>query len=79
MTGPEHYAESERLLELARAAANAGQYGDHPVYAAEAQAHATLALAAVTWDAVCVARGVQTGGFPSELERAVAAWDRVTT
>lgn len=50
MTGPEHYREAERLADLA----NHFTYGDggDPVrgaaLAAEAQAHATLALAAAT-------------------------------
>ncbi|MGD1219968.1 hypothetical protein AB9Q10_16245 [Streptomyces krungchingensis] len=49
-TGPEHYREAERLLKLA----HRNTYGDgaNPVagaaLAAEAQAHATLALAAAT-------------------------------
>ena len=44
MTGPEHYREAERLLELAD---NVGP--DAEIYA-EAQIHATLALAAATAD-----------------------------
>ncbi|EYT83961.1 hypothetical protein CF54_04175 [Streptomyces sp. Tu 6176] len=50
MTGPEHYREAERLLGMA----HHFTYGDgaDPVsgaaLAAEAQAHATLALAAAT-------------------------------
>lgn len=50
MTGPEHYREAERLLGMA----HRYTYGDgaDPVtgaaLAAEAQAHATLALAAAT-------------------------------
>jgi hypothetical protein len=50
MTGPEHYREAERLLSLA----HRNTYGDaaNPVVGAalatEAQAHATLALAAAT-------------------------------
>ncbi|MFJ8023333.1 hypothetical protein [Streptomyces sp. NPDC096311] len=50
MTGPEHYREAERLLKLA----HRNTYGDanNPAtgaaLAAEAQAHATLALAAAT-------------------------------
>ena len=61
MTGPEHYREAERLLDLSTA--------DNPVTAAEAQVHATLALAAATaisstcmpgadWDAWQQAAGV---------------------
>ncbi|MGW5477619.1 hypothetical protein [Streptomyces sp. NPDC004008] len=50
MTGPEHYREAERLLQLA----HRNTYGDanNPAagaaLAAEAQAHATLALTAAT-------------------------------
>ncbi|MGW2379270.1 hypothetical protein [Streptomyces sp. NPDC001658] len=50
MTGPEHYREAARLLNMA----HSFTYGDgaDPVtgaaLAAEAQAHATLALAAAT-------------------------------
>ena len=40
MTGPEHYREAERLLAISSS--------DNPVTAAEAQVHATLALAAAT-------------------------------
>jgi len=53
MTGPEHYREAERLLKKA----THYSYGDgaDPVtgaaLAAEAQVHATLALAAATRDA----------------------------
>ena len=42
MTGPEHYAEAERLLT---------DYGwDDPLQAAQAQVHATLAVAAAMID-----------------------------
>jgi hypothetical protein len=50
MTGPEHYREAERLLGMA----HRFTYGDGAdatvgaALAAEAQAHATLALAAAT-------------------------------
>lgn len=57
MTGPEHYREAQRLAKAARATAQDGQALDHPngqpildaeaaAYAALAQVHATLALAA---------------------------------
>jgi hypothetical protein len=53
MTGPEHYREAERAIEHARTTE------DDPVlqasYLAEAQVHATLALA--TPDVVAEARG----------------------
>lgn len=44
VTGPEHYAEAERLLELA--SADCGPVDN--AIRAEAQVHATLALAAAT-------------------------------
>jgi hypothetical protein len=40
MTGPEHYLEAERLLDLSTA--------DNVVTVLDAQVHATLALAAAT-------------------------------
>ena len=50
MTGPEHYSEAERLVEM-------GELDDYPGEAerylrdiARAQVHATLALAAATAD-----------------------------
>lgn len=52
MTGPEHYAEAERLTEMYREASNesnrewAMEWG--PQVLAAAQVHATLALAAAT-------------------------------
>ena len=42
MTGPEHYREAERLAELAT------KSGHRDAYAALAQVHSTLALAAAT-------------------------------
>lgn len=47
MNGPEHYAEAERLL---RGLSNPhhSSYGTRAERTAEAQAHATLALAAAT-------------------------------
>jgi hypothetical protein len=50
MTGPEHYREAERLLDMAHHWTY-GDGGDATVggaLAAEAQVHATLALAAAT-------------------------------
>lgn len=45
MTGPEHYAEAERLLHLAKTRTSHGRQENADVVA-QAQAHATLALAA---------------------------------
>ena len=45
MTGPEHYREAERLTALATEGLPAPQ---HAAVVAEAQVHATLALAAAT-------------------------------
>jgi len=44
MTGPEHYCEAERLLEVAREDVNIGSELERYSLAA-AQVHATLALA----------------------------------
>jgi len=54
MTGPEHYREAERLTAIARAegGASGGLYSWHEtqpaMILAEAQVHATLAVAAAT-------------------------------
>jgi hypothetical protein len=54
MSGPEHYLEAERLITIARAegGAGGGLYSWHEtqpaMILAEAQVHATLALAAAT-------------------------------
>jgi hypothetical protein len=70
MTGPEHYREAERLADRA----HHFTYGDggDPVVgaalAAEAQVHATLALAAAT----------AMGGREEGMHRAdFEAWDKV--
>jgi hypothetical protein len=51
MTGPENYAEAERLIDLAREEGG-GRYVNNPNrvqgFLAEAQVRATLALAAAT-------------------------------
>jgi hypothetical protein len=63
MTGPEHYAEAERLIAMARRPPTSEElYGSRQaqltLILADAQVHATLALAAATattsgaWDAV---------------------------
>lgn len=75
MTGPEHYREAERLLDMA----HHHSYGDgaDPVtgaaLAAEAQAHATLALAAATAQSAPV-EGDPDAGMPAEDAE---AWDAV--
>lgn len=52
MNGPEHYREAERLLSNITRDNGSVDYGDvAESYAAVAQVHATLALAAVTRDA----------------------------
>ena len=48
MSGPEHYAEAERLAELAHSPTGAALLADGIDIAALAQVHATLALAAAT-------------------------------
>jgi 4-hydroxybenzoate polyprenyltransferase len=49
MTGPDHYAEAERLLALAGRHSSGATYGpEWTLTLAAAQIHATLALAAAT-------------------------------
>lgn len=51
MTGPEHYREAERLLELASSSKGTSFEGENPMAdrdIAAAQVHATLALTAAT-------------------------------
>jgi hypothetical protein len=49
MTGPDHYAEAERLLALAERHSSGATYGpEWTLTLAAAQVHATLALAAAT-------------------------------
>jgi len=72
-TGPQHYAEAERLIDEAKQHLTVGRSGR---LLAEAQVHATLALAAATalgnpnfndwkdrsvWDDVASVRGVRNG------------------
>ena len=47
MTGPEHYEEAERLIEVANEVGHEDPQRGHGILAA-AQVHATLALAAAT-------------------------------
>jgi len=48
MTGPEHYREAERLLAVADVYDEDGAWATAKARRAEAQVHATLALAAAT-------------------------------
>lgn len=48
MNGPEHYAEAERLAELAMSPAGLAMTSDGFDVVGAAQVHATLALAAAT-------------------------------
>lgn len=57
MTGPEHYAAAERLLEWVALSPAEDVQDNAPVALAAAQVHATLALAA----AVAVAHAVING------------------
>jgi hypothetical protein len=51
MTGPEHYAEAERLREAARDSMNQDHMQMAAYFNQAAQAHATLAQTAATIDA----------------------------
>ncbi|MFE2353418.1 hypothetical protein [Streptomyces parvulus] len=71
MTGPEHYREAERLLELASSSKETTYEGDNPEAdrdIAAAQVHATLALAAAT----AMSSTEQGGMARVDFE----AWDR---
>lgn len=48
MTGPEHYREAERCLDLAEDQARSGHDHSEAMALVNAQVHATLALAAAT-------------------------------
>jgi len=48
VTGPEHYTEAERLLDHAENEARGGHDHSEAMALANAQVHATLALAAAT-------------------------------
>lgn len=56
MTGPEHYLEAERLLAFADSPAGQVVEGQAAVVVVQAQVHATLALAAATWDTPATVR-----------------------
>lgn len=64
MTGPGHYREAERLLDLTR---TNDRTPEDPLLYAEAQVHATLALAAAMVDGPSVMR-------PEDRDD----WDRAT-
>lgn len=56
MTGPEHYKAAERLLQHSKNHTDQGNGADDKIgelAAAQAQVHATLALAAATIDGAC--------------------------
>ena len=72
MTGPEHYAEAERLLTLADRHSSGASYGpEWALSLTAAQAHATLALAAAT--------AVGTAGPDGHAWAEVAATKRSTS
>lgn len=75
MTGPQHYTDASALLFLAQTHRDTGSRRDHELaaqYTAEAQVHATLALAAATIDAARLAPTSRYDGFyPDEAWEAV--------
>ena len=71
MTGPEHYREAERLLDLTFDRYDTIE--ERAEVAARAQAHATLALAAATWQGSQIAGGF---GVDSELAQ---PWQEATS
>lgn len=77
MNGPKHY----RLAEDCWARGDDGTLNvqQQAVVYAAAQVHATLALAAATWDAACLARSTTTGIKPPQLNTDAAAWDEATS
>lgn len=72
MTGPEHYAEAERLAGIDPIGGNLTAAQASALLIA-AQVHATLALAAATALGSCFAA---TGPMESDVQQA-AAWDDV--
>lgn len=72
MTGPEHYREAERLLELAGVNDSVAE----PPLVAVAQAHATLAVAAAmieTADMKAAELGGAAGPNTAEWDKAVGS------
>lgn len=92
MTGPEHYKEAERLIEIAaklsmktvqHAKENGADAGEMQVMAshsanflAEAQVHATLALAAATAE-LDAAEGPNGGSATGRLSANAVEWEKV--
>ncbi|MET8978509.1 hypothetical protein ABZX85_23115 [Streptomyces sp. NPDC004539] len=75
MTGPEHYHEAERLLAVAADSSETTYAGENPEAdrtIAEAQVHATLALAAATALSV-PARSLNVQQARSEAEAWIGA------
>lgn len=83
MTGAEHFAEAQRLMQPgAKMTDEVGAYtfdSDADRFAA-AQVHATLALAAATVDGPAVARylGAIPGGDGDDIRPVDRAWSDVT-
>lgn len=72
MTGPEHYAEAERLL--------CSQVGDPVALLAAAQVHATLALTAATIEAAATRTWPGGDTYPSDTyPHSDKAWQSVTS
>ncbi len=70
MTGPEHHLEAERLIAMARESHHADLYGRHTdtqsaLILADAQVHATLALAAATITAGTTSASSQAPAEPA--------------
>lgn len=79
MTGAEHFAEAERLIDEANREGYESDERGRGILAA-AQVHATLALAAATVDGPAVARylGAIPGGDGDDIRPVDRAWADVT-
>ena len=92
MNGPQHYAEAERLLDMAEAELEryaSAEYGSHDERVhlqqsqwatARAQVHATLALAAATIDAAArylMDSDGRPAGTSIVLDPAGSQWEQV--
>jgi hypothetical protein len=75
VTGPEHYEEAQTCVELGNHVhVNGGDPGRAALYFAEAQVHATLALAAATaYQAAAIAYQAAEADAPSP-QGADAVW-----